>query len=141
MASVVVVPMALQAFSVSAFDKSKIQCVPPTQPDIARLNAAQSPIAHDLIDHIDTSNQTRFDPRINTRFVDVRVPAGGGATTGGQPITSREGVYLAWCMPQVFRAGLTVTESTSLTTEDRIKLGFKGKTPAARQAGEPDVQV
>ncbi|KAF4960790.1 hypothetical protein FGADI_733 [Fusarium gaditjirri] len=139
MTSVVVIPMAIQAFSVSAFDQSNISLAPMAQLDLERLNAKRSPIAYDLIDHLDTSNQARFDSRVNTRFVNVRTPA-GGTSLGGQPITTRQGIYLSWCMPQAFRAGITPSGNNSLDENERIRKGYKGTAPQTNSPGDPNFQ-
>ncbi|KAF5621334.1 uncharacterized protein FTJAE_11363 [Fusarium tjaetaba] len=138
--NVVVIPMAIEAFSVSSFNKSNISLAPLAQPDLARLDGAQSPIAYDLIDHLDTSNQAKFDCRVNTRFVDVTTPASESSTLGGQPISSREGVYVSWCMPQAFRAGITPSENNSLDADERIRRGFKGAAPNPTGPGDPNFQ-
>ncbi|KAF5967527.1 hypothetical protein FBULB1_11170 [Fusarium bulbicola] len=140
MADVVVIPMAIQAFSVSAFDESNISLAPLAQLDLERLNAQRSPIAYDLIDHLDTSNQARFDSRVNTRFVDVRTSAGGSSALGGVPITTRQGIYLSWCMPQAFRAGITPSENNSLDADERIRKGYKGTPPQSTSSGDPAFQ-
>lgn len=132
--STVVVPMALQAFVVSDdFARSQYQVAPVIQPDFAALVTQDGEIRHDLMDQLDMS-YWRMQARYSSRFVDLTT----GARRG-----NRSGVYLSWCLPRMYRTGITATDSAVESDEDRaahderrVRSGY-----STAQEGEGDVHV
>ncbi|KAF5540891.1 hypothetical protein FNAPI_10412 [Fusarium napiforme] len=107
-ARTVVVPMAIQAFVVAEdFQDSMYQMAPLIQPDMSKLKPEAGEVMHDLMDQLDTSFW-RLQARYNPRFVDLIV---------GGPKKNRVGIYLSWCLPKMYRAGITATDSTRATEE------------------------
>ncbi|KAH0489974.1 hypothetical protein TgHK011_001461 [Trichoderma gracile] len=124
-AATVVVPMAVQAFiAADDFGDTAYQMAPIAQPDLHKLQRLQQPERYsnqsaiegggewdhlDLMDWVDT-NWWRLQAEYNQRFRDL---AAGG------PRKSRSGVYLSWCLPNVYRSAITATESAIKTPQDR----------------------
>jgi hypothetical protein len=107
-ASTVVIPMALQAFVVSEdFQNSEYQVAPLTQPNFAALRPRSGELAHDIMDQLDTS-YWRMRSSYNSRFVDLST---------GMPRNDRTGVYLSWCLPHIYRAGIAATESATASKQ------------------------
>ena len=121
-ASTVVVPMALQALVVSEdFKDSKMQLSPLVQPNLALLRPKEGAISSDLIAQLDISSE-RLKASLNTRFVDV---------VTGQVRNDRVGVYLSWCLPRVYRTGITATTSAAQSDgydDARVRSGYSLET-------------
>lgn len=112
----VIMPMAVQALIIAAdFAQTTHQIAPLIQPDYSCL--LQGPHAgeptHDLMDSLDMSFW-RMQARYNPRFIDL---------VSGQPRRDRQGVYLSWCLPRTYRAGIAATASALATEEGRRQWG------------------
>ena len=115
--TVVVVPVAVQAFSVSCFASSGLQVAPLAQPDVSRVDPAQGPIAHDLMDQVDLS-ASRLDSATNTRFVDV-------CTGNDSGPVSRNGVYVSWCLPRMYRQAPIQDSPTTTRQQQPTPTSFR----------------
>ncbi|KAF2498802.1 hypothetical protein BU16DRAFT_524851 [Lophium mytilinum] len=99
---IVCVPVVLHAFVVSEdFGDSKYRIAPLSQPNYGALRADTGLIKHDVMDDLDVSVST-LKAKHNPRFMDL---------TTGEVRKERMGVYLSWCLPQVYRAGILATRS------------------------------
>ncbi|CAM1505214.1 Fc.00g108510.m01.CDS01 [Cosmosporella sp. VM-42] len=131
----VVAPMAVHAIVISAdFGQSIHQIAPAIQPDYSSL--LQGPRAgeptHDLMDQLDISYwgvQAQYNPR----FVNLASDA---------PRLGRQGVYLSWCLPRMYRTGIAATESALAREVDkkhweerRIRTGY-GKPKAVENEAD-----
>ncbi|KAH7122091.1 hypothetical protein B0J13DRAFT_566936 [Dactylonectria estremocensis] len=111
----VVVPMAVQALVVAQdFTQTAAQFAPLVEPDYATLlqhPKAGAPV-HDLMDDLDLS-YWRMQARYSSRFIDPST---------GKLRPDRCGVYLSWCLPRLYRAAITATDSAlAATTEIEIQ--------------------
>jgi hypothetical protein len=122
--------MAVQAFAVAEnFGSSSYRVAPLAQPNYAALRTDSGLVRHDLMEQLDLS-ATRLQASFNTRFVDV--------TTGG-PQKERVGVYLSWCLPRTYRAGITATKSAAGDhREARVRAGYSATN---ENADDSDLQV
>jgi hypothetical protein len=119
----ILVPTALQAFTVSEkFHESphEYRIAPLIQPNYVALKG-DGMLQHDILDQLNLS-QTRLEKSCGTRFIDV---------TSGEVRRERVGVYLSWCLPRVYRSGLTATESGKPGLA--ASLNKAGYTPAPGQ--------
>ncbi|EEU47014.1 uncharacterized protein NECHADRAFT_78007 [Fusarium vanettenii 77-13-4] len=105
----VVVPMAVQALVVAQdFASTAAQFAPLIEPDYATIlqHAQAGAPTHDLMDDLDLS-YWRMQARYSTRFIDPST---------GQLRSDRCGVYLSWCLPRLYRAAITATDSATDAT-------------------------
>lgn len=138
--------MAVQALVVAQdFDQTAAQFAPLVEPDYAALlqhPEAGAPV-HDLMDNLDLS-YWRMQARYSSRFIDPST---------GKLRSDRCGIYLSWCLPRLYRAAITATDSAlNATTEiqgeqmpqwDSLKAraGFKCKVaPEMQSAHDKAVQ-
>jgi hypothetical protein len=112
----VFVPVALQALVIGQdFPQTKYRIVPLIQPNYNALCTDGGLVKHDLMDQINLSH-LRLKAEYNSRFVDL---------TSGQAIGERLGVYLSWCLPRVYRTGITATDQARAEHGDaKVRAGF-----------------
>ncbi|KAJ4194402.1 hypothetical protein NW755_003158 [Fusarium falciforme] len=137
----VVVPMAVQALVVAQdFPSTAAQFAPLIEPDYATLlqHAEAGAPTHDLMDDLDLS-YWRMQARYSTRFIDPST---------GELRSDRCGVYLSWCLPRLYRAAITATDSAMDATAGlqgdgkqqwdsrKARAGFKGGGVSGAQAAK-----
>ncbi|KAI3580737.1 hypothetical protein IWW34DRAFT_691963 [Fusarium oxysporum f. sp. albedinis] len=112
----VFVPVALQALVIGQdFPQTKYRIAPLIQPNYNALCTDGGLVKHDLMDQINLSH-LRLKAEYNSRFVDL---------TSGQAIGERLGVYLSWCLPRVYRTGITATDQARADHGDaKVRAGF-----------------
>ncbi|KAF5980593.1 hypothetical protein FCOIX_4734 [Fusarium coicis] len=142
----VVVPMAVQALVVAQdFPQTSAQFAPLIEPDYATLlrhPKAGAPV-HDLMDDLDLS-YWRMQARYSSRFI---------SPVTGEIRPERCGIYLSWCLPRLYRASITATESALAGSSEvqgngmqqwdsrRVLAGFKCHvTPQAQSTHDQSVQ-
>jgi hypothetical protein len=132
--STVVIPTAVQAFVVGEdFKDTAIQVAPLLQPDRTKLQPKSGYIAHDLMDDLDIS-AVRLKAAHNTRFTDVLT---------GETRSDRTGVYVSWCLPRVYRTGITATggmKGSSDYGNILLRSGYKKPSDNTNDT-DSDVQV
>lgn len=138
--STVVIPMALQAFVGGEFLRdTDILLAPLAQPDVSKLQTRSGQIPYDLVDEIDTS-ETNIRAAVSPRFIHPlgkhkRLEKNGSVAEG----SNRDGIYLSWCLPRLYRSAITSTDGTSESSshatgvagfnkdafdETRVRLGY-----------------
>ena len=127
----VCVPMKVDAFILNeavvagppSNAKGAVHIAPITQPNYTFLRLDNGVIQNDVLDHVDlhyTSPLSR-----NSRLYDL------GSDEKRQ---NRQGVYISWTMPRVYRAGTAATESAGDQKGTRQQEGY----PPIDPAGQPD---
>ncbi|KAF3138905.1 hypothetical protein TWF569_008602 [Orbilia oligospora] len=107
------IPVKLDAFIFnkpvcnSGVDKAKI--APITQPNYSFLRLGEGYLQSDIMHHVDLHNAWPADR--NSRFTDLGT---------FKPFRKRQGVYLHWTMPLVYRSGLPNTSAPSKTPSSEL---------------------
>ncbi|EGX49227.1 hypothetical protein AOL_s00078g611 [Orbilia oligospora ATCC 24927] len=99
----VLIPVKLDAFifnkPVCDSDKDRVKIAPITQPNYSFLRLGDGYLQADIMHHADLHNA--WPAWKNSRFTDLGT---------GKPFRKRQGVYLHWTMPLVYRSGITETK-------------------------------
>ena len=123
----VCLPIKLDAFIVTEdFPESQYRIAPLIQPNYAALRADTGHIEHDVLDELNLSS-VALTAKCNTRFMDV---------TTGQVRRDRLGVYLSWCLPRTYRAGIVASETAAEDHSDAMLK--RGYSPAQTEQGSRD---
>ena len=105
---VVLVPVRLDAFvlneSVCNGGENEAKIAPITQPNYTFLRLEEFYIQNDIINHIDLHSASPAST--NSRFTDLRT---------GKPRLNRQGVYLHWILPRMYRIGAVTQQDGTLT--------------------------
>ncbi|KAF5025356.1 hypothetical protein F66182_2567 [Fusarium sp. NRRL 66182] len=126
--STLAVPMKLDAFVFNEQvcsggddgDEARAKIAPITQPNYTFLRLHDSLIQSDILPHVDIHNS--FQNKYNSRLTNIDT---------GEVYKHRQGVYLHWMLPRVYRSGIAATEEGGL---DRDKEGLP-------DAADPDTSA
>ncbi|KAF3908355.1 hypothetical protein AA313_de0208908 [Arthrobotrys entomopaga] len=122
----VLIPVKLDAFvfnePVCNSNKDRVKIAPITQPNYSFLRLGTGYLQSDIMHHADLHNA--WPANRNSRFTDLGT---------GLPFRKRQGVYLHWTMPLVYRSGSTDTKPKSAGTSGKLA----GVTSANQDAATP----
>lgn len=122
---IVCIPVKLQAFVVTEdYGESQYRVAPLIQPDYGALRAESGLIQHDVFDELEIS-EANLTARCNTRFMEV---------TTGNVRKERLGVYLSWCLPKTYRAGIVASKAA--VDDHGEAMLRKGYTPRMNEKQE-----
>jgi hypothetical protein len=101
--------------------KGKVHIAPITQPNYTFLRLDNGVIQNDVLDHVDLHYTSPLNR--NSRLYDL------GANQKRQ---NRQGVYISWTMPRVYRSGTAATESAGSQNSARQQEGYPPIDPTAQ---------